>query len=477
MLSTVTALLSAGLVVSGSPQAPASQTPASPQAAAQPGAPKQYTGTPIDVDFQGADLRTVLRLIAQTGGFNLVIDPTVESSAKVDLKLSQVPWDQAFDIVLATSGLEAEVDGTVVRVVSSAAREKELKARSARLEAQDENYARASVTQPKPFTLKYAKGGDLQALLKAPGVLSKYANVQFDTRTNKLVVSGLPKDIETAENLIKQLDDPQPQVEIEAQIVETDHDSARALGIQWGFNGRATSELGNTLPLGFPNNGSLGGRVGQQQGPAAGAGADPRASALEKTGSAVNLPVTAPTSAIGLTLGAINGAFNIDVALSALQHKGQVHILSTPKVMTQNNQEAEVTTGFQVPFQTISNNTVVIQFRDAALKLTVKPQIIVDANTVVMNIVLENGFPDFSRAVNGNPSINTQRATTQVLVPDGVTTVIGGIKQSTESVKNDQTPGIGNLPLLGWLFKRNENSSNSQELLIFITPRIYRGRP
>jgi type IV pilus assembly protein PilQ len=183
--------------------------------------------------------------------------------------------------------------------------------------------------------------------------------------------------------------------------------------------------------------------------------------------------VTGATSALGLSLGAINGAFNIDVALSALEHKGQLKILSAPKVTTQNNKEAEVTQGFEIPFQTVANNTVTVQFRDAALKLTVTPQITA-ANTVIMRIVLENGIPDFSRAVAGNPSINTQRATTQVQVADGMTTAIGGIVQTTESIAKDATPGVSKIPLLGWLFQRNSNSSESNELLIFITPKIIR---
>ena len=475
MWSVVLSVVSMGLVVGGAPQQGPSGTatrpvPASLTASSAEG--RQYTGSPIDIDFSGTDLRTVLRLLAETGGINLVIDPSVPATAKVDLKLTQVPWDQAFDIVVKTSQLEYEIDGTIVRVISAAAREKEFKARSERLDAQKEATAKESINR-RPFVLNYAKGTDLQTLLKSPGVLSKYANAQFEPRTNTLVVSGLPADLTDADVLIRQLDQAQPQVEIEAQIIETDHDSARALGIQWGFNGRAMPGLGNTTGLAFPNNGTLGGRTGVQQGAST---SDPRASALEQTGTAVNLPATAATSAIGLTLGAINGAFNIDVALSALQHKGKLRILSTPRVTTQSNKEAEVTTGFQVPFQTVSNNTVVIQFRDAALKLNVLPQITA-AGTVIMRINLSNDFPDFSRAVNGNPSINTQRANTEVQVADGVTTVIGGIVQTKEQTKNDQTPGVGNLPLLGWLFRRNEASAESQELLIFITPRIIRGLP
>ena len=185
----------------------------------------------------------------------------------------------------------------------------------------------------------------------------------------------------------------------------------------------------------------------------------------------MNLPVPGATSAIGLSLGAVNGAFDLDVALSALESQGKARILSTPRITTQNNKEAEITQGFSVPFQTVANNTVTMQYKDAALKLTVTPQITA-ANTFIMKISLENGAPDFSKAVNGNPSINTQRAETQVQVDDGVTTVIGGILQTQDSTSLDETPGIAHVPLLGWLFKRSNNSSQSQELLIFITATI-----
>jgi type IV pilus assembly protein PilQ len=201
---------------------------------------------------------------------------------------------------------------------------------------------------------------------------------------------------------------------------------------------------------------------------------DPRATDVERAGTAVNLPVPGASSALGLSLGAINGAFGIDMAITALERQGKVKILSTPRVTTQNNKQAEVTQGFQIPIQTQQNNTVSVTFKDAALKLLVTPQI-TGANTVIMRIILENGQPDFSRAVNGNPSINTQRAETSVQVADGVRTVIGGILQTTETSAVDKTPGVSNIPLLGWLFKRTDSRNESQELVIFITPRIIRG--
>jgi len=237
---------------------------------------------------------------------------------------------------------------------------------------------------------------------------------------------------------------------------------ARALGVQWGFNGRADAQLGNTTNLAFPNNGSLGGRTGSAQGP---------------TGqpNAVNLGVSGAPNAIGLALGSINGAFNLDVALSALERNGNGKLLSTPRVSTQNNIEAEITQGVQIPIQTVANNTVTVTFKDAALTLKVTPQITA-ADTVIMRIAVENASPDFSRAVGPSqiPPINTQRANTTVLVNDTQTTVIGGIYVSREQQTQDRTPGLYRLPLLGWLFKREGVTDESRELLIFITPRIIR---
>ncbi|HUL75515.1 MAG TPA: type IV pilus secretin PilQ [Vicinamibacterales bacterium] len=437
----------------------AAQDPAAGQARA-------FTGTPIDVDYQGANLRTVLRQLSDIGGVNLVIDPSVPLNAPVDLKLTQVPWDQVLDVILKTTQLTYQVDGPVVRVMTREARTKELE--------DEARQKKASQAAPDLATarvrLNYATAPAVKKLLEQGRVITERGTVDVDERTNMLILKDTTQNLDEIKKLLADLDKPEPQVEIEAKIVQTNHDTARQLGVQWGFNGRVSPELGNTTDLAFPNSGSISGRTTQQgsvtQGPN-----DPRASDQSRTGTAVNLPATGATSAVGISLGAINGAFNLDVALSALEHKGQLKILSTPKVTTQNNQEAQVTQGFQIPIQIVANNTVTVQFKDAALKLVVTPQITA-ANTVIMKIALENGQPDFSRAVNGNPSINTQTATTQVQVADGITTVIGGIVQSQETNAKDSVPGISKLPLLGWLFRHDSNESQSQELLIFITPRI-----
>ena len=430
---------------------------------------RQFSGSPIDVDYQSANLRTVLRQLSEIGGVNLVIDPSVPSTSTVDLKLTQVPWDQVMDVVLRTSQLTFDLQGPVLRVLTREARTREL---------EDEARQKVAGQQaPDLFTmqqkLNYAKAADVKLLLER-AILSQRGNVEVDERSNMLIIKDVQATLDEIGPLLAELDKPEPQVEIEAQILQTNRDTARALGVQWGFNGRVAPELGNTTNLAFPNNGNLGGRTVDtgrvQQGAA---GSDPRASTLNNTGTAINMPVTGATSALGLSLGSINGALNVDVSISALERQGELKILSKPKVVAQNNKRAEVTQGFEIPIQTVANNTVSVTFKPAALVLRVTPQI-TGANTVIMNIELENGIPDFSRAVNGNPLINTQKAITEVQVSDGVTTVIGGILNTRESSATDRTPGLSRVPLLGWLFKREDDRTESQELMIFITPRIIR---
>jgi type IV pilus assembly protein PilQ len=308
----------------------------------------------------------------------------------------------------------------------------------------------------------------MQPLL-VKSALSARGQIQVDTRTNTLIITDLPDRLQTAANLIGALDRPEPQVEVEARVVQTTRDFAKAIGVQWGFNGRVSPAIGNTTPLAFPNNGSLGGRVGGTQQPN-----DVRSTANDQTATAVNLGVPGASSAIGLALGSVNGAFNLDVALTALERSGKGRVLSTPRLTTQNNISAEVAQGIQIPIQTVANNTVTVTFKEAVLLLKVTPQI-TSANTVIMQITIENANADFSRQVNGIPPIDTQRATTQVQVNDGATTIIGGIFVSREQTSNERTPGLYRLPLIGWLFKKDTTSDESRELLIFITPRILRG--
>jgi type IV pilus assembly protein PilQ len=421
------------------------------------GTPQRFTGHAVTLDFQGADLRTVLRTFADISGLNIVIDQSVQGA--VDVSLHEVPWDQALDIILRDHKLGYSVEGTIVRIAPLTSLADEESQRRKLTEERALSGELEVLTRP----LSYAKAAELTPLLTRTA-LSSRGDIQIDARTNTIIIRDLASRLQGAAQLIDTLDKPQPQVEIEARIVTTTRDFARRIGVQWGMNGRAAQDIGNTTNLAFPNQIGLGGRTGGTQGSTTGTAAD-------HASTAVNLGISTASSAIGLALGSVNGALNLDVVLSALEESGNGRILSTPRVSTQNNVPAEITQGVQVPIQTVANNTVTVSFRDAALKLNVTPQITA-ANTVIMQIVLENSSPDFSRAVAGIPPINTQRAVTSLLVSDGQTSVIGGIYINARDSSNDRTPGLYKIPILGWLFQRREFTEESRELLIFITPRI-----
>jgi type IV pilus assembly protein PilQ len=445
------------------PSPPRQQPPAQtlPQPMQQTGE-RRYTGDPVTLDFMQSDLRAVLRLIADISGLNMVIDPAVQGM--VDVTLTATPWDQALDIILRTHKLGWTVEGNVVRIAPLTVLAEEEKQRRALAEEQ----ALAGELQVRTIPVSYAKATALMPLV-TKAALSQRGEIQVDERTNMLIIRDLQDRLEVAAQLVARLDQPEPQVEIEARIVQTTRDFAKALGVQWGIGGRVAPDIGNTTPLAFPNRGTLDGRTGAFNEPQ-----DQRRTNLETTPTAVNLPVPGATSAIGLALSSVNGALNLDLALSALERSGKGRVLSTPRVTTQNNVAAEMTQGIQIPIQTVANNTVTVTFKDAALKLEVTPQITA-AGTVIMQVVLENATPDFSRQVNNIPPIDTQRARTQVQVTDGATTVLGGIFVSREQSTNERTPFLHRLPLLGWLFRRDTVSDESRELLIFITPRIVKG--
>jgi type IV pilus assembly protein PilQ len=418
-------------------------------------AQKQYQGAPISLDFAGADIRSVLRVFSETSGLNIIIDPKVQGV--VDVALRDVPWDQALEIILKGAQLGWVLDGNVVRIAPLSALADE---ESQRRKLADEQ-ALGGTLETLTRTLSYALGKDLKNVL-VNSVLTKRGQVQVDERTNTIIVRDLPAALVAAGQILDTLDKPQPQVEIEARIVQTSRNFSRQLGVQWGFSGQVSPALGNTTPLAFPNQGSLTGATGAVQG-------------QDAVPSAVNLKTTgAPTSAVGLALGSVNGAFKLDVQLSALETQGKLRILSTPRVLAQNNFPAMMMQGVEIPIQTVANNTVTVTFKPAALTLEVTPQITA-AGTVILNVKVENASPDYTKQINNIPPINTQRANTQVLVKDNDTIVIGGVYVSQEQSQNDHTPGLHKIPLLGWLFRRDIVDDQANELLIFITPRIIKG--
>jgi type IV pilus assembly protein PilQ len=440
------------------------------------GGQKIYTGHPISLDFKDGDLQDIFRLFADISGLNVVVNPGV--SGKVTLKLTEVPWDQALDLILKTNGLGYTLEDNVIRIAKLADLQKEEQER--RKLAEEKALAGDLLVQN--FRLSYAKAKEMEPTVKKVA-LSPRGQIITDDRTNTMIITDLATNLEKTRSLIADLDRATPQVEIEARIVVTSRTFLQQYGIQWGFLNQQTPQFGNTTNMNFPNavvlNGAplangTGGLSANQNGTlSSNAGIGPVG-----RGYAVNLPASAFNSAIGISLGNILGNFSIDAALTALENSGRSRTLSTPKVTTQNNQAAEIKQGVQIPIQTIANNTVTVIFKDAVLTLKVTPQI-TEAGTVILTLEVENNSPDFSRQIGTGatavPPINTQSAKTIVLVRDGATAVIGGIYQSSEENAKAQTPFLGNLPILGYLFRNRTLRTANQELMIFVTPRIIKG--
>ena len=345
----------------------------------------------------------------------------------------------------------------IVRITSLTTLAEEASER-ARLQTQD-LAAQPLLTQQ--VELSYAAAAELLELTERQ--LSERGDAVVDTRTNSLIIRDTEESIDSVAELLELLDQPAPQVNLKARIVETTRDFARDLGVQWGFQGVADAAHGNTTGLVFPNNLAVRG----QNRPGSGI----EGTGIGGTPFAVNLPTSEATSGIALTMGSILDSFRLDVSLSAMESAGRGKVISTPNITAQNNQQAHIESGQRIPVQVLVDNTASIQFINANLQLTVTPQI-TDEDTIMLDIVVDKSEPDFTRQVNGVPTIFTRRAETRVLVRDGGTTVIGGIFQLTVNEVESRVPALHRIPLLGWLFKSQQTNQNNNELLIFITPQI-----
>ncbi len=409
---------------------------------------KVYSGEPYDFVFKNMDLVNVLKIIAKLAGLNLVVDPGV--SGRVTSELIQVPWDQALDIFLKINKLGMVVEGNIFRVgkVDELAREAE-ELRKLQ-EARDQEGKLEVIIRP----LSYAKAGNVSKILEKQ--LSKRGEIQVDERSNSMIISEVPDRVKILDRLIDSLDVANQQVSIEARIVETNHTDASGFGINWGVNGVMSSRYGNQTSLKFPNSVAVG-------------------TGFSDSSYAVNLPIagnTAANTALGLTFGNVAGTFNLDTLLMAMEKKGRVRILSSPRTTTQNNMEAEIINGRRVPIQTQQpNGTYTVTYINAALELKVKPQITAEG-TIITEVDIKNDAADFSREVDGRPVISTQSAKNTIMVKDGGTIVIGGLYRVESSDTVDRVPLLGKIPLLGSLFRNKQKYTEKRELLIFITPRI-----
>ncbi len=416
----------------------------------------KYSGEVLSIKLKDSDLRDVVLYLADFAGLNVVFDPDVRGTVTVNLQL--VPWDQALDIILKQNKMGKTIEGNILRVapVSVLTREEE------ELRRLKESKELSGPVVVKTITLSYSKAKDVQALLQSK--ISDRGEIIVDDRTNTLLISEVRDKLELLEKLISVVDTPTPQVSIEARVVEASTTFVRNLGIQWGFNAEASQFYGNATNLQFPNQIQVDGAMIPQGTVTKGIGGP-------LGGYAVNLPAPAFNSALGLSFANVLDSFRVDIALSALETNGDGKIISRPSVVTQNNQQAEIIQGRQIPVQTVANFTVTTRYVNAALELRATPQITAEG-TIIMSIEIQNNAADFANLVNGIPPITMQSAKTMVMVPDGGTTVIGGIYRTEDSVTRERTPFLNQIPILGSLFKNFARTKTSRELLIFITPRI-----
>ena len=452
-----------------------------------------FRGEPIKLNVVNADIRDILNYITEQYGINFVIDKSVKQ-VPVTVNVSEVPWNIALDSILRSQELGIQVNGTILRVADSKTlasegeifrqqRDNQIDASPLYTEFIRLNYARASGTltgasggagQTTTGTTSGASstgsssgggqgaGGQDQGIL---GIikrrLSRRGAVETDGRTNTVIITDVRENIDAIRQLVTLLDQPEPQVEIEARIVVATRNFSRDIGIQLAAlvtGPRGIGAAGGTLPVGnVPSN---------------------IPTANPTTGSSLQSQLI--NTAIGLTTG-IFGTAQISALITAGEQKGQAKVIATPRVTTLNNRPAEIKSGSKIPITTIQPGggaggggfaVATTEYVDVPLRLAITPQI-TDVGTVILNVVAENSST--ATLVSGAPpAINTQSMTTQVTVPDGGTTVVGGVLSDDEREGIDRTPGLSRIPLFGNLFKRKATRRDTSEILFFITPRIYR---
>ncbi|HYK90524.1 MAG TPA: type IV pilus secretin PilQ [Acidobacteriota bacterium] len=461
--------------------APAPAPPAAPARVINIAASEDsiYAGQPLTLDLVDIPLVDFFRLMAEEGGINVVMDPEIKGT--ISIKVVKVPWDQIFDAALLNHSLDKKVEGNLVRIATK----KTLQSEASQQESLKKATLLAADVETRIKRLNYAKAQTLVTTLQDQK--SVRGTVVVDERTNSLIVTDIPPSVDRVLKLVESLDIPQPQVEIEARIVSATRDFARDIGIQFGFvqgnlqrvsiGGPNTfGTIGGTRPAATPTTTFAAGdfrtgRGASESTSSQSAGVSTGTSSQKAGNFNVNLPAEKAFGGLGISVGNIFDTFLLDAAITAGENKGLAKLISQPKVTAQNNSPAMITQRLRFPVQIIANNTISVQFQNAALTLTVTPQITYEGN-IVLDLKVENNTPDFSRAVNGIPSIRTSESTTRVLVSDGGTTVIGGILVENESSTEDRVPGLASLPMIGNLFRRTSISRSTQEVLFFITPRV-----
>jgi type IV pilus assembly protein PilQ len=434
---------------------------------------KEYKGERLTLNFQDIETRAVLQLLADTSGQNMVISDTVQGN--VTLRLQNVPWDQALDIVMQTKGLDMRREGNVM-IIGPAA---EIAAREKELASAKKDLTAVAPLRSEFLQVNYAKAADLAELLKSKGnsLMSERGNVTVDARTNTLLLQDTSDNLADIRRLVSTLDIPIRQVLIEARIVIVSDDFSRDLGARFGINkaynygSTGTGIIGGPPYVTADNNAVIGTGANQQVGFALGNPSDRYM---------VNLPVANAAGKIALTL--LDSSYIVDLELSAAQAEGRGEVVSSPKVITANQKEATIEQGTEIPYlQSSSSGAATISFKKAVLSLKVTPQITPDDRVILDLTVTKDSIGQLIQVAavgtslaSSVPSIDTRTINTQVLVNDGQTVVLGGILETEKRDTETKVPFLGDVPVLGHLFKTTSKSSKKSELLIFVTPKILR---
>jgi len=419
---------------------------------------RKYAGELLSPKFKDADLRDVVLWLCQQVGLNVIFDPEVKGT--VTCSFEDVPWDQFLDYILKNNKMGQILDGNILRIAPIGVLAEEQRQEQSLRDAVEQSGPLVT----KTYTLSYAKAQEVLDLMKDQK--SPRGQMVIDARTNTLIVRDTQEKIDLLDTLVLDLDTQTPQVQIETRIVEATSNFVRNLGIQWGTQGVVDPFYGNQTSLQFPNKILVDGAQIPQ-------GATTRGIGGPLGGYAINLPASGFNTVFGLSFANILDTFRLDMAVSAMESRGQGRIVSSQRITAQNNKEAYINQGRQIPVQTQANFTVTVQYVNAGLELRATPQITAEG-TIIMYVEIQNNAADFANLVNGIPPITTQSARTTVTVPDGGTTVIGGIYRVEDSVTRERVPFLHQIPLLGNLFRNSAVTKQNRELLIFITPRILR---
>ena len=403
----------------------------------------------FSMDFQNANIKNIFLIIAEVSGFNLVLSPDV--GGEVNIRLIDVPWNQAFEIILKNNALGRVCEGNIIRIVPNA------------------TLLAAQVAEPlitEMIRINYAEIAEM--INNLGGLKSARGRVTADVRTNTLILTDIPDKVDEMISVIKTLDVRTPQVMIEAKIIEVVRGYSQEIGIEWGF---FTERVDFGKRDGFPAIVRTGGdrfvRFQDDQDVIDAGGRDP--------GFVVDLGTAGvPTGQFGVLLSTFNTDHMLDIQIEALEDQGKSRTIANPKITTLDNKEAKIQSGQRIPVQTSSaNEGTKVQFVDANLELKVTPHITADEN-IYMKILATQNNADFGNTVLGIPTINTKEAFTEVLVANGATTVLGGLYQKATSENRRSVPFFADIPFIGYLFRNRSEADDISELLIFVTPTIVR---